>query len=207
MAPTAAYDEIADWYEQEFLGSQPATGRSAGGSADERPGAIRQLQVPGQPRPHGQQVGAKAPANELGDQPEHRDLHVAAGLHLQLDGPGDLVAHPGDPGVHLRVCQQLGPLRIRPGPAALPAKRRGDPGICPAQHRRCRPVELDHLDRRRCRSTRTKLIGSGHLQVGDRLLDEHRPTMPRSGGPPAAARNAGGAAGAQGRLATPRCRR
>jgi SAM-dependent methyltransferase len=37
MAPTAAYDEIADWYEQEFLGSQPATGRSAGGSADADP--------------------------------------------------------------------------------------------------------------------------------------------------------------------------
>lgn len=37
MAPTAAYDEIADWYEQEFLGSQPATGKSAGGSADADP--------------------------------------------------------------------------------------------------------------------------------------------------------------------------
>jgi len=29
MAPTAAYDEIADWYEQEFLGSQPARGGRA----------------------------------------------------------------------------------------------------------------------------------------------------------------------------------
>jgi SAM-dependent methyltransferase len=47
MAPTAAYDEIADWYEQEFLGSQPATGKSAGGSADADPlgisHALRQL--------------------------------------------------------------------------------------------------------------------------------------------------------------------
>jgi SAM-dependent methyltransferase len=37
MAPTAAYDEIADWYEQEFLGNQPATGKSAGGSTDADP--------------------------------------------------------------------------------------------------------------------------------------------------------------------------
>jgi SAM-dependent methyltransferase len=47
MAPTAAYDEIADWYEQEFLGSQPATGKSAGESADADPlgisHALRQL--------------------------------------------------------------------------------------------------------------------------------------------------------------------
>ena len=27
--PTAAYDEIADWYEQEFLGKQQASGGGA----------------------------------------------------------------------------------------------------------------------------------------------------------------------------------
>ena len=27
MVPTATYDEIADWYEQEFLGRQQASGR------------------------------------------------------------------------------------------------------------------------------------------------------------------------------------
>jgi SAM-dependent methyltransferase len=47
MAPTAAYDEIADWYEQEFLGSQPATGNSTGGTTDADPlgigYALRQL--------------------------------------------------------------------------------------------------------------------------------------------------------------------
>ncbi len=33
MAPMAAYDEIADWYEQEFLGSQ----RARGGRSDADP--------------------------------------------------------------------------------------------------------------------------------------------------------------------------
>jgi hypothetical protein len=37
MAPTAAYDEIADWYEQEFPGGQPATGKRAGERADADP--------------------------------------------------------------------------------------------------------------------------------------------------------------------------
>jgi SAM-dependent methyltransferase len=37
VAPTAAYDEIADWYEEEFLGGRQATGKSEGGSADADP--------------------------------------------------------------------------------------------------------------------------------------------------------------------------
>ncbi|MCI0689315.1 MAG: methyltransferase domain-containing protein, partial [Sporichthyaceae bacterium] len=47
MAPTAAYDEIADWYEHEFLGNQVATGNSPSGSAEDDPlgisRALRQL--------------------------------------------------------------------------------------------------------------------------------------------------------------------
>ena len=33
MTPTAAYDEIADWYEQEFIARQ----RASGGRADADP--------------------------------------------------------------------------------------------------------------------------------------------------------------------------
>jgi hypothetical protein len=87
-------------------------------------------------------VGAKTPDNKLRDQPEHHDLDVTAGLGLQFDHSGDLVGYPGDPGVHLRAGQALCPLRIRPGPAALPVERRGDPGIRRAQHGRCRLVGL-----------------------------------------------------------------
>jgi hypothetical protein len=78
-------------------------------------------------------VGAKAPADELGDEPEHRELDVTARLGLQLDHPGNLAAHAGDPGVHLWAGQELAPVGIRPGAAALPVQRRRDPDIGPAE--------------------------------------------------------------------------
>jgi SAM-dependent methyltransferase len=47
MVPTAAYDEIADWYEQEFLARQQAAGGSSGGDALGINRALRNLLGPG----------------------------------------------------------------------------------------------------------------------------------------------------------------
>jgi predicted TPR repeat methyltransferase len=43
MAPTAAYDEIADWYENEFLGGQGAGVRTRDGSPLDLDGVLRDL--------------------------------------------------------------------------------------------------------------------------------------------------------------------
>jgi hypothetical protein len=43
MAPTAAYDEIADWYEQEFLGGQSTGARTRDGNPLDLDGVLRDL--------------------------------------------------------------------------------------------------------------------------------------------------------------------
>lgn len=43
MAPTAAYDEIADWYEEEFLGGQSAGARTRDGNPLGLHGVLRDL--------------------------------------------------------------------------------------------------------------------------------------------------------------------
>src|SRR5260370_17878538 len=43
MAPTAAYDEIADWYENEFLGGQSTGARLRDGNPLDLAGVLRDL--------------------------------------------------------------------------------------------------------------------------------------------------------------------
>ena len=43
MAPTAAYDEIADWYENEFLGGQSTGARTRAGNPLDLDGVLRHL--------------------------------------------------------------------------------------------------------------------------------------------------------------------
>jgi SAM-dependent methyltransferase len=43
MAPTTAYDEIADWYEQEFLGGQSTGARTRDGNPLDLDGVLRDL--------------------------------------------------------------------------------------------------------------------------------------------------------------------
>jgi SAM-dependent methyltransferase len=43
MAPTTAYDEIADWYEQEFLAGRSSGARTLGGRPLDLEGALREL--------------------------------------------------------------------------------------------------------------------------------------------------------------------
>jgi SAM-dependent methyltransferase len=43
MAPTAAYDEIADWYEEEFLAGLATGGRTSGGGPRYLDGLLRDL--------------------------------------------------------------------------------------------------------------------------------------------------------------------
>lgn len=62
-------------------------------------------------------------------------------------------------------------------------------------------VELDHLHRRRCRTTRAKLIGRGHLQVDDGLFDKHLHSMPHRAYRLRGSRTIGDTVGAARRLA------
>jgi hypothetical protein len=55
------------------------------------------LGLPRQAGAHRQQVTAEALADELRDEAEDHDRHVAARLQLQLHHAGDLAADPGDP--------------------------------------------------------------------------------------------------------------